>query len=167
MFWPPHRGTTVSQVGSSHQDLAALLNSRVTQSTRLVQISICGRAGPVQAELPPSAAGFITSAQYQNTTGGEEGRCCGDWWGWGGSQAKTACLLSQHHDRSCLRALISLQRRRKSDKRSVTSVFDSSGCFESVLFSPISCRRITMIPKTRSPFSRSYSLIYFRANATT
>lgn len=117
MFWPPHRGTTVSQVGSSHQDLAALLNSRVTQSTRLVQISICGRAGPVQAELPPSAAGFITSAQYQNTTGGEEGRCC---WGWGGgegSQAKTACLLSQHHDRSCLRAQISSQRRRKSDKR--------------------------------------------------
>lgn len=166
MFWPPHRGTTVSQVGSSHQDLAALLNSRVTQSTRLVQISICGRAGPVQAELPPSAAGFITSAQYQNTTGGEEGRCCGGSWGGAARQRR---LVSSHSTMTEVASgvLISSQRRRKSDKRSVTSVFDSSGCFESVLFSPISCRRITMIPKTRSPFSRSYSLIYFRANATT
>lgn len=74
MFWLPDRGTTVGQVGSSYQDLAALLNSRVTEATRLVQISICSPAGPVQAELPPPAAGFITSAQYQNSSGGEVGQ---------------------------------------------------------------------------------------------
>lgn len=143
MFWPPDRGPAVSQVGGSHQDLAALLNSRVTESTRLVQISICSTAGPVRAEPPPPAAGFITSAQYQNTSGGE---VVG---GGGADQAKTACLLSQHHDRSCLQALISSQRRKKSvsDKRLHTfckhCVFYSPGYFQSVLFSPIFHHRLT------------------------